>query len=62
MELDGIVWFEKDIADSILARFGKFAANVDFSLSLEKVMGDGGHDTCAVTVTTVRSSCSTVSH
>ena len=38
------------------------APNIPLSLTLEEVVGDAGHDTSTVTVTTVRTRCTTVGH
>jgi hypothetical protein len=62
LQLHGVVGFEKDIAYSILSRFGERATNISLGFPFEKLMRDGGHGTCTITISTVGASCTSVGH
>lgn len=61
-KLNGIVGFEEDIADGILARVGQNAADLSFSFSLEEKMGNSSHDAGAVAIAAVSACGATMGH
>lgn len=62
LELDRVVGFEEDVADSVFSRFRECAADVPFGLALKKKVRDAGHDTRSISVAAVRASGTAVSH
>ena len=58
----GIGWIKEYVADSVLSRLWEYRGYVTFGLTLEESVGDARHDTGAVAVTSVCTSCASVGH
>ncbi len=62
LKADGVVRFEKDVSDRILADLRQFAANFALGLTLEEEVRDASHDTRAIAVTAVGTCGTAVGH
>jgi hypothetical protein len=62
LKLNGVIGFEKYIANSILSGIRKDTAKIPLSLPLEEAMGNSSHNPSTVTISTVSSRCTSMGH
>lgn len=62
LKLDWVVRLEEQVTDSVLSWLWQRATEILLDLSLEKLMRDGGHDSCTISVPAVRTRRTSVGH
>ena len=62
LKANRVVLLEEYVTDGVLAWLGQFAPYVPLSLTLEEQVGDAGHDTSTVTISTVCTSGTPMGH
>jgi hypothetical protein len=62
LQLNGVIQFKEDVANTILSGFWKDASDFSFNFPLEKFMGDCRHDTSTITIPAISTSSTSVHH